>query len=164
MRVSKEDGGTLDGPMQFLLYSDNNNKPGTVLAGTGAYEISHANVPTSDAWTDALWTGTDNQRPFLTAGVRYWIVLNTAVITGDDLNNYYRWARNNVATGYTSGKAMFKKSISLEWQDGYAMADSADGGVAAQMDMCFKIYRGVDGGASSSFIYEWETFYTPKYL
>ena len=159
--VDKVDGGTLDGPMQFIIYTDDNNKPGTVLGGGIGYEISHANVPTSVAWTDAIWQGTDAQRPFLTAGTRYWIVLNPGVITGSDINNFYGWWYNDVATGYTLGKAMTREGSNASWVDGASNAQT--GNALGQFDVCFKIYLGVDGGAVSHNVL-WQCYYTKKYL
>jgi len=161
MYVNMEDGGTLAGPMQFLICSDNNNKPGSNLYAGSGYEISHANVPISVAWTDALWTGTDANRPFLTAGTRYWIVLNPGVITGSDANNFYGWCYNNVATGYTLGKAMTREGTNASWVDGISNAQT--GNDLGQFDVCFKIYLGVDGGAVSHNVL-WQAYYIKKYL
>ena len=159
--VDKTDGGTLDGPMQFLIYTDDNGKPGVPLASGIGFEITHANVPASVAWTDSVWAGTDAQRPFLTAGTRYWIVLNPAVITGSDVNNFYSWYFNNVATGYTSGKAMTRQGSVAAWVDGISNAQL--GNQLGQYDTCFKVYMGSDGGAVSHNI-TWQIYYTKKYL
>lgn len=159
--VDMVDGGSLSGPMQFLFYADDNDKPAsTPLSGTG-YEISHANVPTSVAWTDAVWQGTDAQRPFLTANTKYWLVLNPGVIVNSDINNFYGWYYNNVATGYTSGKTMYRNGSGDDWKDG--MGNAQTGGTAGQFDICFKEYRGVDGGAASWQV-DWLCNYTKKYL
>lgn len=160
--VDKTDAGALGGPMQFLIFSDDNGKPGENISSSG-FEIAHADVPSSAAATDAVWTGTDAQRPFLTKGQRYWIVLNPAVITGSDSSNYYGWYITEDPTDYENGKAMFRKGSSFNWQDGYASAQLVDGGTPGEYDMYFAVYRGVDGGAASHSL-TWQIYYTKKYL
>jgi hypothetical protein len=159
--VDKVDGGTLSGAMQFLIFSDNNGVPGSNLCGSWGYEISHANVPTSVAWTDAVWTDVASNEPFLTAGKRYWIVLNPSVIGGSDINNFYGWYYNNVATGYLYGKAMAREGSVAAWED--AIGNAQTDNVLGQFDTCFKNYRGADGGAASHSI-TWQIYYTKKYL
>ncbi|MFA6048283.1 MAG: hypothetical protein WC737_05760 [Parcubacteria group bacterium] len=161
--VAKDDGGALDGPMQFLIYSNDNGKPGSPIYVGNEYEITHANVQAAETNTDAVWDGTDANRPFLKKGQRYWIVLNPGVISGSNSTNFYRWTFSNLATRYLYGKAMFRKSNADPWQDGYADASNAAGGTVEQDDMKFKVYRGVDGGAASHSVV-WQIYYTKKYI
>lgn len=163
-KVFKADGGTLDGPMRFSIHEDNNGVPNnSPMGGSGYYEIPHANVPASVGVADATWTGADIDRPFLTAGKRYWLMINPSAISGDDPFNYYLWAYSNVPTRYAYGKAMFRKSNADPWQDGAAYASQADGGSPGQYDMTFYVYRGSDGGAASHTL-KWQIYYTKKYL
>lgn len=161
--VAKDDGGTLAGVLQFLLYSDNNGVPGSPLYVGKAYEIAHADVPSSLNFYDALWTGSDAVRPFLKKGQRYWLVLNPGTISGSDSSNFYRWGFSDVPTRYLLGKSMFRKSSSDPWQDGSASGQSSDGGTVGQYDMMFTMYRGSDGGAASHSVI-WQIYYTKKYL
>ena len=163
MYVDRTQNGGLGGNMQFLIYSDDNNKPGSNLFVGAGYEIAYASVPDSAAWTDAVWSGTDAQRPFLTANTRYWIFLNQGTMTGTDINNFYGWHYTTDGTQYASGKAMFQKSSSDDWQDGIANSTEADGGNVGQNDMAFKVYRGSDGDVPGWTI-SWLVDYVKKYL
>jgi len=142
--------GAPTGTMQFLIYSDNNGVPGTNLSG-GGYEIAAANVPVSAAWTEAPWV--TGNRPYLEAGRRYWILLNSSTMTGTDASNFYGWRYNLNSSGqdrYLDGKAMARPSASTSdpWEDGNANAQSADNVDQQASDMMFKIYYGNGAGVS----------------
>jgi len=142
--------GSPTGKMQFLIYSDNNGVPGTNLSGDG-YEINYADVPSSAAWTEAIWA--TGSRPYLEAGKRYWIVLNSGTMTGTDSSNFYGWRYNLNASGqdrYLNGKAMARPTASTSdpWEDGNANAQAGDNVDQQASDMMFKIYYGDGAGVS----------------
>jgi hypothetical protein len=161
-RVCKTDGGTLTGAMQFQIYSDDNGKPGTELI-SGDFEMAHDSIAGIYASVIGVWNGTDANRPYLTAGKKYWLVFDPRNLTGTDVDNCYFWSFDNDPTSYDKGKAMFMKATAETWQDGNASANLADGGVVGQTDMTFYIYMGSDGGVASHNV-RWRVYYTPKYL
>ncbi len=162
--IGKVDGGTLSGAMEFGIYSDDNNKPGTMLGPGFTYDIAEASVTIALSWQDIIWGGTDLQRPFLTANTRYWLVYDATGHTGSDVDNYFTWGHDGGdGTGYTSGKAMFAINSAGTWYDGIANPGSGGGGDISQKDMCFKEYRGVDGGVVTWDV-SWLCTYIKKYL
>lgn len=163
LKVDKTTSGSLTGVMQFIILADDNGKPGAILGGGLGYEITLANVPTSAAFTDAVWAGTTFNKPFLKAGRTYWIVMNPGVDSGSDINNFFGWWFDDTAASYTKGKMMFRKSTNDPWQAGYASAQVSQGGFLSPGNMTFIAYLGADGG-SASFNVSWDGYYTPKYL
>lgn len=144
--VDKE--GTPGGKMQFLIYSDNNNEPGSNLCGANSYEIDDSAIG-AKATETAVWTG--GTRPYLTAGQRYWLVLNPNVITGSDINNFFGWYYSAGLTSYPAGKAMFRRTTSDAWTNGVANAQTnPPGGAIGEDEHCFTSYLGSGGGPSHS--------------
>lgn len=146
LEVDKQ--GTPGGSMQFLIYTDNNNAPGTVLSSGNGYSISAANVPGSKGFTDATWSS--GSKAFLTAGVRYWIVLNPATASGTDINNFFGWYYKSGLAVYPSGKSMGKKSASVTvWANGVVNSQNSPSYMTlGDFENAFITYMG-SGGASS---------------
>jgi hypothetical protein len=162
--LKKLTSGALGGYLNFRIFNDNNGKPGTLVHATNSYQIAISAISAADYGNlDLLFTGTDTQRPFLVKGQRYWIVAETSEVTGTDVSNLIKWRFNALATSYANGKAMYQKTSSDPWVDGYAESETSDGGIPGQMDMDFAVYRGSSGGGVT-FSLTWQIYYTKKYL
>lgn len=161
--LKKTTSGALGGTFNLRIFSDNNGAPGTLMH-TGSFEIAVADISAADyADLNAIFNGTDTQRPFLIKGQRYWIVGETSDVTGSDASNLIRWRFDSSPTSYASGKASFQKVSGDPWIDGYAQAEDSSGGVGGQIDMNFAEYRGSSGGGVT-FSLTWQIYYTKKYL
>lgn len=156
--------GSPTGKMQWHFRKDANGVPdmsATGRVGNAEFDIAAANVPSSDVGFTEIVKASGST--FLTAGVRYWLVLNVGTMTGTSVANFYAWRYNNIPTNYLPGKVVEKKTSSTgTWADGVADPVQTDGLVAGQFDMTFRIYRG--DGAAPSFSVVWQTYYTKKYL
>jgi len=137
--------GTPGGTVQFLIFSDDNNTPGTNLSGSG-YEIATSSVTTKGMYDVAWVSGT---KPFLTAGTRYWIVRNPSTATGTDISNFIGWYFSEDLADYPNGKAMARGSTAGSWVNGVANSQSSPTYVTpGNFEFSFATYMG-SGGASS---------------
>jgi len=164
--VARHQNGGLGGELRFYVFDDANGVPDEdgPLSASSKFPIAYANVPdTSASFVDALYSSSDDSRPFVVKGRRYWIYLLPNGISGGNSLNHYIWRTNNVPVTYPSGKAMFLKTAGDPYIDGFADASQADGGEQSQCDMAVKIYRGGDGGAANHNV-DWKIDYVKKYL
>lgn len=147
--VKVDKTGTPGGYMNFILCADDNGKPGTPLSANG-YQIQAADVPGSAAWTDAVWVSGSKQ--FLTAGVRYWLMLNPLQATGTDISNFFGWYYSEDLADYPTGKSMAKKSLTVgDWTNGVAFSQSSPNRITAgDFENTFNIYLGSGGAANHS--------------
>lgn len=156
--------GAPGGTVQFVIYADDNGKPGSPV-GSAIFNIAAASVSSSNiGFVDIVKTSGET---FLVAGTRYWLVFNSGTISGTDSLNYYMWAYSTDPTDYVDGKAMARQTNTLGfWQDGNANAQLNSGGQGGvnvgEVDMSFKIYFG--DGAAASWTLAWKIDYTKKYL
>lgn len=162
MDVAKVDGGSLAGNMVWYIREDDNNKPGGIVGGGNGFKILKADVPTSSAFTIALFDGSYSDAPFLVKGRRYWIQLNEGSITTSDASNYFAWVYDATSPGYDDGKAIARGKSTESWFDGVANADDADGITLGNYDKNFYEYRG--DGDSPGWSVIWLITYTKKYL
>lgn len=159
LHIGKADAGSLNGDFVVKVYNDNYGVPGTVIGSGGTFTVAKASVPTPENWTDISWTGSNANRPFVVAGQKYWIVVDSSNLVFSDINNAYSWSYYNLPSGYTLGKAMYQLGYGNGWNDGIAIPTAYPG----QFDMAFKIYMGSDGGAPTNSI-TWQIYYTKTYL
>ena len=160
--VAKYQIGDLGGELRFYLRKDDNGKPG-VYVDNGTYKHTIAYAAIADSNLEEAYTtfsSTDDNRPFLVKGQKYWVELSQAGISGGDSFNYYVWAASDEPSDYLYGKSMFYVTSYI---DGYADAGQAGGGVAGQYDMSMKLYFGSDGGAANHNI-DWRIDYVKKYI
>lgn len=143
MVLDKE--GTPGGTVQFLIFSDDNNAPGTNISGSG-YNIATSDVTTPNVY-EVTWTS--GTKPFLVAGTRYWIVRNSSAATGTDASNYIGWYFSEDLADYPNGKAMVKPTSTGTWINGVANSQLSPARVVpGDYEFTFAIYMG-SGGASN---------------
>jgi len=153
--------GSPTGKMQWHMRYDANGVPNMTASrpGNEEFEIAVAGIPGTMAKTEAPKA---SGSVYLTAGIKYWLFYNPAVITAD-ASNFVCWWYSNIATDYIKGKAMANKASGQPYYDGVGNASNTPGGVdLGQFDFEFVIHRG-DGAAASHNI-TWLTTYTKKYL
>ncbi len=140
--------GAPTGNFDVLLYSDENNKPSINLtSGNPGYRIAASSVTTLNLYNLAWVSGT---RPFLTAGVKYWIVNNPATLTSTSSIKYITW-QADVLSAYPTGKAMFRKGSTGTWRNGLASPVlTPDYGLPGDYVMTFRTYMGSGGSVTSS--------------
>lgn len=147
MSLTMEKVGSPGGYANFLIYSDDNGKPGVALAGNG-YQVPAVSVTTKQMY-DATWVS--GTKPFLTAGVKYWIVLNPNQASGTDASNFLGWYYGEQLSYYPQGKAMAKPSVSGVWINGVGAANISPARViAGDFENTFMTYMGSGGSASHS--------------
>ncbi len=140
---------TPTGNYDILIYSDNNNTPGTNLtAGNPGYRKAVSGITTKNLY-DLTWVS--GTRPFLIAGVKYWLVQNPATLTGSDLNKYIGWYYGEAISLYPSGKAMWRKGSTGTWRNGSTNPQlTPDYGLPGNFENTFVTYVGSGGAASHS--------------
>jgi hypothetical protein len=140
--------GNPGGYMNFIIAEDNNGIPDSDLS-QNSYQIAAAAVPSPHAFTDAPFVS--GTRKFVTAGKRYWIVLNPNQATGTDISNFFGWMYSDDITDYAYGKAMVKPSASGTYVNGTANSQISPARITAgDFQMTFRVYLGSGGAASHS--------------
>ncbi len=116
--------------LKWQIVADNNGKPATTYLKFGTIDSAN-NVDTSLGWVNINVSNSPNPMPTLTAGVRYWLVLDTATTTSGD---YWVWGMDSSNT-YSNGDGYYTAS----WTNSNAIWMSVKTGGG---DLGFKTWLG----------------------
>jgi len=167
--VHKYTSGSLSGGMNFNICKnvEGQDKPDTSDYISADYSIAHDDIPTGAIAEEVLTTfsDTDDERPFLIKGQKYWIYLYDSNMSAGDGINYYVWR----GVEYDSGSfaiddfksKYFKDGV---WKDGYANFLSPNAGEDCAANMEVNVYFNRHSGGSASHNVILEVTYTKKYL
>jgi hypothetical protein len=140
--------GTPGGYMNFIIAEDNNGIPASDLS-LNSYQIDDAAVPVGHAFTEAPFVS--GTKKFVTAGKRYWIVLNPNQATGTDISNFFGWMYSEDLSDYAYGKAMAKPTSAGVWVNGVANSQLSPARLLpGDFQMTFRVYLGSGGAANHS--------------
>jgi hypothetical protein len=144
------------GKITYIVYDDDNGKPGNVVGSSLQYNLSDFSV--SGGWKDIDL----QQKTFVTKNKKYWITAEIYNLVGSDATHYVYFNYSNDASSYLYGKAIARKVSTDSFSDG--VADSPESGYIklGQFDLGFKVYMGY--GASPTFNITAQAKYTKKYL
>lgn len=141
--------GTPGGYVAFLIYTDNNGIPGTVLGGGNYYKLATSSITTRQDYT-IPWGGVGT-RPFLTAGVKYWIVRQSNQATGTDASNFIGWYYGEYLSYYPQGKAMARATLTGVYYNGVEASQISPGRITpGDFEYVFYTYMGSGGAPNHS--------------